>query len=56
MPEYEDSIPKLLYLNQFKSINKQKYLSENSEYFEKINMLKNQYQIFLIYDVHTMSI
>ncbi len=54
VPEYEDSIPKLLYLNQFKSINKQKYLSENSEYFEKINMLKNQYQIFLIYDVHTV--
>ena len=54
VPEYEDSIPKLLYLNQFKSINKQKYLSENSEYFEKINMLKNQYQIFLVYDVHTV--
>ena len=33
VPEYEDSIPKLLYLNQFKSINKQKYLSENTEYF-----------------------
>lgn len=54
VPEYEDNIPKLLYLNQFKSINKQKYLSKNSEYFEKINMLKNKYQIFSVYDVHTV--
>ena len=54
VPEYEDSIPKLLYLNQFKSISKQKYLSENTEYFAKINVLKNQYQIFTAYDVHNV--
>ena len=54
VPEYEDSIPKLLYLNQFKSINKQKYLSENTEYFAQINVLKNQYQIFTAYDVHNV--
>lgn len=54
VPEYEDSIPKLLYLNQFKSINKQKYLSENTEYFAQINALKNQYQIFTAYDVHNV--
>lgn len=54
VPEYEDSIPKLLYLNQFKSINKQKYLSENTEYFAQINVLKNQYQIFTAYDVYNV--
>lgn len=54
VPEYEDNIPKLLYLNQFKSINKQKYLSENTEYFAQINVLKNQYQIFTAYDVHNV--
>lgn len=54
VPVYEDSIPKLLYLDQIKGMNAQKYLAEHAEYFAKINVLKNQYQIFTAYDVHTV--
>lgn len=53
VPVYEDSIPKLLYLDQIKGMNEQKYLAKNAEYFAQINVLKNQYQIFKAYDVHT---
>lgn len=54
VPVYEDSIPKLLYLDQIKGMNEQKYLAKNAEYFAQINVLKNQYQIFKAYDVHTV--
>lgn len=54
IPVYEDSIPKLLYLNKIKSINTKEYLAQNSEYLAQINILKNQYQTFRSYDVHTI--
>lgn len=54
VPVYEDSIPKLLYLNQIKSINAQNYLAKHAEYFSQINVFKNQYQTFTVHDVHTV--
>lgn len=54
VPVYEDSIPKLLYLNQIKNINAQEYLAQHTEYFAQINVLKNQYRTFTSHNVHTI--
>ncbi|MCX0343644.1 acyltransferase [Acinetobacter radioresistens] len=46
IPVYDESIPKVLYLNTAKPYDADKYLSQNSAYSKEINKLKSKYSLF----------
>lgn len=52
VPVYEDSIPKLLYLNEFNSMDVQDYLKHHEEYFTQVMHLQKQYPSFTSHEVH----
>lgn len=50
IPVYSESVPKLLYLNDFTSYDANQYLINNSEYLKDIEILESQYKSFRVFD------
>lgn len=51
VPIYLDSVPKSLYLNSVKKYDKNKYLNDNSKYFQSVKTLSSKYKMFKIFEI-----
>lgn len=51
VPIYPDSVPKSLYLNSFKEYDKNKYLNDNSKYFQSVKTLSSKYKMFEAFEI-----